>query len=42
MMFASTQHTACTSKERKKEEEEEEEDNIMCGRTHGPALDDNK
>jgi hypothetical protein len=39
-MFARTQHTACTSKERKKEEEEEE--NIMCGTTHGPALDDNK
>jgi CobQ-like glutamine amidotransferase family enzyme len=32
------------NKQRKKErkKEEEEEDNIMCGRTHGPSLDDNK
>jgi hypothetical protein len=34
-----TQHVQA-KKETKKEEEEE--DNIMCGRTHGPALDDNK
>jgi hypothetical protein len=34
-----TQHVQA-KKERKKEEEEE--DNTMCGRTHGPALDDNK
>jgi hypothetical protein len=34
-----TQHVQA-KKERKKEEEEE--DNIMCGRTHGPALGDNK